>query len=349
MKIGILTYHHVENYGALLQAYALSEVVKAWGHEVEFIDYRPLRAIIYYFKETYFKPNVIAYTEKSKNMRKFFMTRLNLSKKRVYNRTGLKELSQYYDRVICGSDEVWNIKSIRKFDPSYFLDFVDDSVPKISYAASLGRASTLGSYSQKVSNLIKRFASISVRDSNSLEVMRRECGVEAKKVLDPTFLADFSKITSVPNVEKYALVYGRLKRDQESYVKAMAERQGLTIISIGYPCKVAQENHLRIGPEEWLGYFAQASYVFTDFYHGAIFSIIFRKQFVFFGRKDKANKIKDLLSDLDLEDRLLSKEELNKPNQELPENINYSTVELKLNQLISASKAYLSEALNGNH
>lgn len=349
MKIGILTYHHSENYGALLQAYGLSEAVKEYGYEVEFIDYRPYRAIIYYLKEAYFNPNFAAYSEKSRKMKSFFLSKLKMSQKTFYTRAGLEKLSQDYDRVICGSDEVWNIKSIRKFDPSYFLDFVDERVPKVSYAASMGRTGTLGIYKDRVSELIKRFASISVRDSNTLEVMVKECGVLAKKVLDPTFLADFSKITSVPKVEKYALVYGRLKPKQESYVKAMADSKGLVLISVGYPCKVAQENFLNIGPEEWLGYFAQSSCVFTDFYHGAIFSIIHKKPFVFFGRKDKENKIKDLLTDLSLEDRILTEETINSSNQELPGDIDYGAVYLKLDKMISGSKAYLWEALNGNN
>ena len=40
MKIGILTFHRAHNYGAVLQCYALQEVLKGMGHDVEVIDYR---------------------------------------------------------------------------------------------------------------------------------------------------------------------------------------------------------------------------------------------------------------------------------------------------------------------
>ena len=41
MKLGILTFHSVDNYGAVLQAFALQMYLKTLGHDVEIIDYRP--------------------------------------------------------------------------------------------------------------------------------------------------------------------------------------------------------------------------------------------------------------------------------------------------------------------
>ena len=41
MKIGILTYHFSDNYGALFQAYALRHWLKSQGGEAEFINYHP--------------------------------------------------------------------------------------------------------------------------------------------------------------------------------------------------------------------------------------------------------------------------------------------------------------------
>jgi len=347
MKVGILTYHHVENYGALLQAYALSEAVKNQGHEVEFIDYQPYRAIIYYLKQTYLSPHFAAYAAKSREMKRFFRSHLPLSPKVYYSRSGLQELRRRYDLVVCGSDEVWNIKSIRKFDPTYFLDFLDSDVRKISYAASFGRASTLGNYRETACKLVEKFDAISVRDRNSLQVLHQECGKQATKVLDPTFLGDFRKITTTPSLDKYALVYGRLTKPQRDYVKSVAVQLGLILVSVGHPCDTADKNCLSIGPEEWLGYFSRASHVFTDFYHGVIFSIIFQKPFVFFGRKDKVNKTNDLLADLGLENRALSQQAVAAAEpQQMPE-IDYSAVCQRLEKSILTSQHYLTEALNG--
>lgn len=40
-KIGILTFHKSINYGSVLQAFALSKLLKRKGYEVEIIDYEP--------------------------------------------------------------------------------------------------------------------------------------------------------------------------------------------------------------------------------------------------------------------------------------------------------------------
>lgn len=40
MKIGILTFHYAHNYGAMLQAYALSTWLNNNGYDAVIIDYR---------------------------------------------------------------------------------------------------------------------------------------------------------------------------------------------------------------------------------------------------------------------------------------------------------------------
>ena len=40
MKIGLMTWHHTQNYGTVFQAFALKEVLQSLGNEVDLIDYR---------------------------------------------------------------------------------------------------------------------------------------------------------------------------------------------------------------------------------------------------------------------------------------------------------------------
>ena len=59
MRIGLLTYHHSANYGAVMQSYATCRALKELGHEVEFINFqqdekRSNNLIIFYFKLFYF-------------------------------------------------------------------------------------------------------------------------------------------------------------------------------------------------------------------------------------------------------------------------------------------------------
>ena len=55
MRIGLLTYHHSANYGAVMQSYATCRALKELGHEVEFINFRQDEkrsnsSIIFYFR-----------------------------------------------------------------------------------------------------------------------------------------------------------------------------------------------------------------------------------------------------------------------------------------------------------
>ncbi len=348
MKIGILTYHHTTNYGATLQAYALSQCLKKQGHDVEIIDYQPYKALKTYIKALYFTRHFLSNAVKSWKMREFLHSQMQLSPSRCYAREGLKKWEKTYDVVVCGSDEIWNINSFRGFDPSYFLDFASSQkTRKVSYAASFGFTTTLGKNREKVAELLKDFKAISVRDSNSLRIVEEECERPATKVLDPTFLADYTEIISQPKLSDYLLIYGGLSREDEAQVKKAAEAEGLVVVSVGYPSRIAQVNLVGIGPEEWLGYFAKASYIFTSFYHGAIFSIIFRKPFTVFGRQDKMSKVQDLLSDLKLESRIVKDADRASREPKLNRDIDFEVIYGSVEKAIEQSKSYLFEAING--
>lgn len=345
-KVGILTYHHAVNYGATLQGYALWQTVKKLGYDVEFIDYRPIKAIKSYFVNRYFVINII----KSIKIENFLNTYAQQAKFRVRKSSKLKETQLNYDIVIVGSDEVWNINSFRDFDTSYFLEFIqNEKTIKMSYAASFGSTKNLGKYSENICRLLNKFDSISVRDSNSLNLVINECNCEATQVLDPTFLADYSEIISQINPqEEYLLIYGfNLSFEEEHLIKFLADSKSLKIISIGFHSKIAHENLVSISTKEWLGYFKEASYVVTNFFHGTIFSIIFGKPFTTLGRGDKSIKISDLLGKLDLE-RCLFSSKLNIHDfSEKNIAIDYTEVYEKLSKQISLSREFLVEGLHG--
>ncbi len=342
MKIGILTFHHVENYGSLLQAYALQEILQQWGHQVAFIDYRPYRALVYYVRDLYLTPHLFAYSEKARKMQRFAVAYLPRSGKTFHTRYALGRSFFDYDLLISGSDEIWNFNSIRKFDPTYFLDFSrSDAIPKVSYAASFGETADLASYRSRICSLLKQYNHLSVRDENSLQLVH-SCQLSVEKVLDPTFLVDYQKLLKPSAAKDYVLVYGRLHPAQRAYVFQFAKRRQLPVVAAGYFCKGAEQNLLNLSPEEWLGYFAGASHVFTDHYHGAIFSLIFRKSFNVFLRQRKRYKVKDLLMELRLSNRLVPADDFQKA---VTEKIEYEAVDQYLTPAISASRNYLLRVL----
>jgi len=362
MKIGILTFHHTTNYGATLQAYALWKIIKHQGHEVEIIDYRPDKAVKLYLKEIQpikinrrhkrldFNSRALGNLVKSWKMRNFLVSQMKLSPKKYSTGEALKKFDFDYDLVICGSDQVWSLDSFRGFDPSFYLDFIDDQANcrKISYAASFGKTKELGKYKEVICKLISRFDVISVRETNSIQLLQQECNQQAEKVLDPTFLIEYSEILSFPQVEeKYILIYAAsMTLEQQNFVRSIAKQKKMKIISVGFPSKIADKNLIGVSPEEWLGYFSKASYIVTHLYHGTIFAIIFKKNFTVFASEARSDKIKDLLENIGLENRLLSEAELDSVQDYfLP--IDYTDVYERLSTEVDKSKAYLFKAING--
>lgn len=368
MKVGILTFHHTTNYGATLQAYALWKTIKQYGHDVEIIDYRPYKTAINYlgrlmpikpihgnYSKYKWESHFIPYLIQAWRMRRFLVSKIDLSKEKTYTINNLGKFSDKYDIVICGSDQIWHTKDkfIGGFNSSFFLDFVDrEKTKKISYAPSFGQTKKLGEYQQSISQLIGQFNNISVRDDNSLRLIEQECNRTATKVLDPTFLNDFGEFKSTPKLDReYVLLYSikSYTAEQESKIKSLIESvpqlKNLLIVSLARPSKIADLNLITVDPEEWVGYFRNAAYVITSSYHGTIFSLKFKRQFTIFTRPDNV-KIKDLLQDLNLESRIIDSKETSLFSQQSA-NINYDPVYAILEKKIAESKNYLVEALDG--
>lgn len=347
MKIGIVTLHRTTNYGATLQAYSLWNFLTKMGYLAEIIDYCPDRLKQEHFKHLYHNKFFAFNAVKEYKTRKFFRTKTKLSEKRYCSSSEMAKLPDNYDLLICGSDEIWNVNSpLFGLDPNFFLGFARGAeVCKISYAPSFGFTTNLKDDLEKIANFLQDFLLISVRDSNSLKLVNEQCKLPATKVLDPTFLSSYNNILKSPRIKKdYILIYGGLSPAEQKHVKKISEIEGLDTVAVGYPCKLARSNHLGAGPEEWLGLYARAKYVFTNFYHGAIFSLIFKKPFTVFERADKSVKVRDLLRDLNLESRILSISEFPTSSSNLPFDLDFD--EPQLGQMIQSSKLYLSQAID---
>ena len=313
MKIGILTFHHVDNYGATLQAVALWSFLNDQGYNVEIIDYRPWKIAWKYFRPLFplKKPEkIFGNISRAWKTRQFLLSSVKLSQKTFYTNKGLEYYHDKYDVVICGSDQVWCLDSFRGYNSSFFLDFVsNETTRKISYAASFGNTTQLGVYEKEICTFINQFQTILVRDTNSLKIIANECNKKATKVLDPTFLINYDAIKIPPKIkDKYLLLYfqAQIEPEEEDFMKLLAESENLTIVSVGQPHRLAQINIESASPREWVGLYSQASYILTNTYHGTVFSIIFKKPFNTFVPSDKLNKVRDLLIDLGLENRIFS-------------------------------------------
>lgn len=368
MKIGLIAFQNAINYGAVLQMYALKTKLESKGHEVEVINYHSesaekgnkLKREAYVSKGTSFKLLKSFYLkikfirtqsmwEKKYAEFKFFReTFLNLSSKSYYNFHELNE-DMNYDAVIVGSDQIWNPNITNGFDPVYFCDFNKNGLLKISYAASCGSVDTIRKNSDEFYKLIQNFNSISVREEELNKYVSLK--TSSTRTLDPSLLLksiEYDEIAVLPDKNKYLLIY-KMQDNKELYsaAKKMAKLKGLHLIEIGFPPfqKDKEIEYIsNASPQEFLGYFKNASFVITNSFHGTAFSIVYNKQFLTVPHRRVGQRMINLLEVLNIKERLIL--EAKQLDEGEIKDINYFEVNNLLESEISKSMNYLETALS---
>ncbi len=344
-KIAILTLIHSNNYGAVLQAYALKYALFKMGANAQLINYLPARAksitLKNILKHTIFYPWVLYVNYKFSCFFHF------LSDMPVYKKKNLTKLNPLFDCFIVGSDQVWNIQG-RNYDTSYLLDFVKDNNKKFSYAASVGKTTLTQRETNLMVSFLSFFKQISVRENSVVQLINRISKKEVKCHIDPTLLlqeAEWGKIAQVPNKKNYILLY-LMNRNPSilSFAKKLANKKNLQLILLSTsPAGYKNVRNVCPTPQQWLGYFFHAKYVITNSFHGLAFSINLKKDFFvgFLPPPSEVNsRLENLLQITGLQNRLYT---CFTDNYDEP--IDWKTVQKKLN--IERQKAfdYLKEII----
>lgn len=361
MRIGILTFHKVNNYGAVLQNYALQKVLSNFRCEVETIDYRNNFIYRPYGLKVLKKKGLggyvlgvggyITYSFRGRSTNKF---RSHIKFSEPVTRSNIGLLADKYDMFITGSDQVWNYK-LTDFDKTYLLDFVNDKRKKASYAASFGVKEIEDSYQQDYSKLLGDFQYLSVREQTGANIIKNLTGRDAKVVLDPCLLLDeneWLKVSVMPAVRfKYILVYQLgFCKSTLNFVQDLAKKTGYNVICLPFPmgkwirCRCG----LMEGPAELLGLIRNAEYVVTSSFHGTLFSILFNKKFfveIPKGIAGVSSRLEDMLNELGLESRFL----VNGRNNHMFEDIDYMDINRKLAAKRKESIEYLKLIIYSNN
>jgi len=348
-RIGIITFHSVTNYGAVLQCYGLYAAIKELEPEaeVEIINYQPLRAIKAYLRSNVRKARNFLYFVKTGKFRAFRSASMKSSGVPLYTRRGLRRLSDKYDCVIAGSDEIWRLGGMRGHDPSYFLDFCGANTRRISYAASVSSKANPSGY-DITRPLLAKFHAISVRDRFSADFIRAYTDKPVAEVVDPTLLSDFSRFTRPkPKGETpYILLYGHLDGGDFDALREFADREGMRIFCVGGAQKGADVSLVNAGPVEWLGLFAGASLVVTQFFHGLMFALKFEKPLVMIRHAGKEAKVDGFAEKVGILNALVDLPLSVGKIDAVRDGIDYPTVREKLRNLREDSLAFLKEALS---
>lgn len=334
MKVGILTLPLWNNYGGILQAYALQLAVERLGHNAVFIDVKrdSLSIAEYGFKQakrwvrsTFFGGINKSYYPSTSEMKNISFNTRRFVEENMKPSSGhiplsfLPEFSKSLDAIIVGSDQVWR----PEYCPSlelYFLGFADTNLKKISYAASLGTSDWRFNHEDtlRCGKLLNDFHAISVREDSAVALIQKNMGLKAVQVCDPTLLLEAQDYLRLAGIKLNSPSGGRgvfcyVLDPNESRIQGLqviGSELGFTLFHV-MP-KVFDRNY-RKSPEDytfptvesWIQAFHDSDFVITDSFHGCVFSIIFNKPFVAIANTDRGRaRFESLLALFGLEERL---------------------------------------------
>ena len=338
MKIGIITHwKDKDNYGAILQTYALQKYLRNLGHDAFVIRYyakSESKSTVQRFKKLLKNPFVIFKRRKFKALLKlnsrwnelrdfdtFRNEYISLSPL-VYN--GLEEIQNTppeADVYITGSDQVWCGDLNNKQNWAFFLDFGTDTTKRIAYAASFGRSYFPCVDERKFQELVSRFNAVSIREENGIKMCLVR-GIKAVRCLDSTLIleANIYKELMAPRKHSghYVFFYTvNVTNKKELYWNKLypylKERGIKAIVTTGSGYKLAEEmfegaEYDYATVKEWLSNIYYADSVITASFHGVAFSLMLQKNFVYMplqGKYSTGNdRVLDLLKSVDLMNRV---------------------------------------------
>jgi hypothetical protein len=348
-KIGICTLHDANpNFGATLQAFALQEVLKKMGYEPEFIRFKPEKAK----RVRKVKANSKMYKPNPK-FSPVNTSNIKINKGIIDSSKYLNICDEVYDKfihehdtIILGSDELWNLRNDSFIHRKEYYGHDLNSSNIIAYApCSNGTSKT--DFEQHYNNELNldKIKILSARDKATQKFIKEVSNLDVPIVLDPTLLIDdIEKYVIEPEDENYILIYDySVKPERKKKIQEFAKAKNLKIYSIGFYNSWADRN-IDADIFEFLGYVKKAKYVVTATFHGSIFSIIFKKQFV--STVGNCLKIGDILERLNLGDRDITN--IEKIESVIDRLIDYDEVEKLKLKYRKESMEYLEKAiLNG--
>lgn len=362
MKIGILTFHWADNYGAVLQAYALVRWLnKHTMASVELVNYiceEPAKMYKpFYFSYIGIKSYVRGILRGIKNFprwkkrhgqfvkfRKLIPLSKPISKYQLFN------VSMNYDMWITGSDQVWNNDIVGEDLEVYDLSFVKKGM-KISYAASSGVLDQTNEKHKQLIEAVKNFDEISVREKSTQKFLNKYLNKEIYQVVDPTMLLDKKEwLDIIPEnrcyKKPYILVYC-ISYDEQLVNTSLrlAEILNLDIVVCGDIKELRHKaiNFYSASPQEFLNLIYYSDFVIASSFHAVVFSLIFEKQFIAMLPSYASNRVSDLCEMAGCSGRIIT--DVDQAIDLAWKPIDYAKVTHNIELLVEDSKNYLTKII----
>jgi hypothetical protein len=349
MKIGIVSLYGWlrlwDNYGTLLQNYALQSYLNEHGHETYWIRTKPT--------ETPREPDEHSATDILRSpvkLARWLKWQLHGKPKRSrmerFNREHPRDFEAFLERrvphtseeltearlfetpppadaYIVGSDQVW-----RDVTGLNFLAFAPPDVPRIAYGVSAPWPVLSEEWYEEAAARVEGFRAISVREVEGLETCARLGRPDAAYVMDPTLLLtreDYLALVGAeamdesfpgPVVLGYFVNVRKLSQIPWTGIMGFARtrRAELRVVPLQGSELIIPDRHVFVpSPAGWINAFDKAERVVTNSFHGALFAVLMRKPFLVFlqtGSTAAENcRFHSALGTLGLDRRILTAEE----------------------------------------
>ena len=370
MKVYTQTWYRGNNYGSVLQAYALQHIITDIGYESSILNYKPTKADLWKLK---FINHSLKETLQYK-INEFFMKKNGASSK-INNLTIFDDFREKNMQItplcstaseiakvcgsdavfVCGSDQIWNPYF---YDPYYYLEFVKDRYRKIAYAPSFGVENVPSNNRKRIQKAISQFRYLSVREKRGAEIVYDLTGQHAEVTVDPTMLVTMEhwRALSISGEKEKKCLFCYFLSADPRYLKTaeeIATEKNLKILML--PMVAADFNRdgtikKPVGPCEWLGLIENAEYVLTDSFHCTLFSIRYHKQFNVLQRfkdgdkRGQNSRIHSLLQAVDMGDRLIVPGK--KANTDTISSSRFQISDNQMEKLAESSRQWFEQALH---
>lgn len=350
MRIGIMTFHNIPNIGAILQAYSLCKFLRLRGQECFLIDYTceniRKRELVFKKGRNAFK-NIIRYIfyyiyEK----RKIIECQDFIKQENMYSRHYDKcddDLNKDFDVFLSGSDMIWNL-NFTDHDWSYYLDFLSDKKVRYSYASSIGDSWEEKDL-EKVYCLLSKYKMLASREYDTSIFLTKHLGKTCHWVPDPTVLLHqeyWHSLVKKISITGYVLVYFPYQEILNAAMEySKLNNLKVVVINNGFPIiKKRIINKAVFNPIDWLNLINGADAVFTDSYHGFLFSLYFNKPV---WTNNSSNRFETLIQRLNLEKCYISRD------KNFENVIDYEEINTRLATMRKVGKSYLDEMISDAH
>jgi hypothetical protein len=296
-KVGIFTLTHALNYGAFYQMYAMAKYFESIGYDVTVFNCQ--RTLKYRLMQV-FSYNPL------RQFRKLIL-RHRYNKDRATIRV-VPYRGQPLDLAILGSDEIWNLDNASFEHAPEYVGLNINASKIIAYAPSIGFATPANlieneTFRHGLSSIDKILA----RDKETQAVAEKVTGQQIPQVVDPTILmgewSDF--LGDAPKTEEdYILYYGYTSTPafKEALI-AFARSRNLKIYTAGFRTHDWCDKNFACGPRDFLGLMVNATYVFTNTFHGFVMATLLDKPLCYAA---PAQKIRDIAEKISIDDDVLT-------------------------------------------